>query len=244
MRFWQAIAYVHRESWAFLFACPLLALIPVAAELAQHAAEMHIGMYRSIEAAQAAESHPLRLGFGLIKTLALSLAGYWVVRFVAGGRDAQAARRFEPRAVRLFAVVFALQALLNILALFVFTGGPVAIGFMVFGFVFGILAARFAVAAPLGTWISPLASIRQMARHLPWSLAFAIVSMLPLMTVHYALGIGAIPAPYWAGWPMLVADALVVGWLAALLAASSWVIAARAGPLIGDVRAAPDPAGT
>lgn len=230
MTLWQGFKFAHRESWAFLFACPLLALVPVVVEFAQHVAEMHIGMYAGIEAMQALESDPLRMGFGYLKTLALALPGYWVIRYLAGGRDAQAARTVEPRAVKLFAIVFALQALFGALALFVFNSDPVAGGFMVFGYVFSVLIVRFLVAAPLGTWISPLASARQMLRHLPWGLAFSIIATLPLMAGHYALGIGALFAPDWAKWPMLVADSFLVGWLAALLIAASWVIATRAGP--------------
>lgn len=231
MTFWQGLKYVHRESRAFLLACPLLALVPVLAELAQHVAEMHIGMYDSLAAMQALEHDPLRIGSGYLKTLALGLPGYWVIRYLAGDRDAAAARTAEPRAVRLFLVVFALMALFAALSLFVFTSGPVAIGFMVFGLLFGVLITRFLVAAPLGVWISPLASIRAMARHLPWALAFTLVAQLPLMAAHYGLSIAALFAPGWAKWPLLVADALLVGWLAALLMAINWVVATRPGPV-------------
>lgn len=233
MTFAKAFGFVHRESLAFMFACPLLALVPILAEFAQHFVEMRIGMYDRPAGAAAAESHPLRMSFGLVKVLALTFAGYWVVRFLAGGRDAEAARTWEPRAVWLFSIVLALQMLLTVLGLFVFPANDaIGIGFMIFGFILGPLIARFTVAAPLGIWISPLRSIRHTAPHIVFAVGFSLLAMLPLMIVHYALGIGAI---FVAGsalkWAMLIADSLLVGWLAALLIAIAYVVALRPGPL-------------
>lgn len=230
MTFLQGIAFVYRQSWVFLIACPLIALIPILAELAQHVVEMQAGMYDGLAAAEAAEADPDRMAFGFVKTLALGLVGYWATRFYASRGDAAYARRIERRAAALFAVVFALQALLSALGLFVFTG-VVAAGFFVFSLIFTPLLARFAAAAPLGAWISPFASIRQMAPQLPWAIAFNIVAILPLMAVHYALGIGAIFVPGEAvKWAMLIVDSLVVGWLATAMAAITWVIAVRRDP--------------
>jgi len=230
MTFLQGIAFVYRRSWAFLLACPLIALIPILAEFVQHVVEMQAGMYSGPEGASAAENDPARMAFGFVKTLALSLIGYWATRFYASDGNRAATRRIEPRALGLFAIVFALQALLSALGLFVFEG-VMAIGFFVFGLVFTPLLARFVVAAPLGVWIGPTASIRQLFPQLPWAIAFNLVAWLPLMIVHYALGIGAVFVPGEAiKWAMLILDSLVVGWLAAALVAITWVIAARKDP--------------
>lgn len=230
MTFFQGIAFVYRQSWAFLLACPLIALIPILAEFAQHVVEMQAGMYTGPEGASAAEDDPARMAFGFAKTLALALIGYWATRFYASRGDRAATRRIERRAVGLFAIVFALQALLSALGLFVFEG-VMAIGFFVFGLVFTPLLARFVAAAPLGVWIGPAASIRQLFPQLPWAIAFNVVAWLPLMIVHYALGIGAVFVPgETAKWVMLIVDALVVGWLAALLVAITWVVATRKDP--------------
>lgn len=232
MNFWQGIKYVHRESWAFLLACPLIALIPIAVEFIQHYVEMQAGMYAGSEGAKAAENDTGRMIAGYAKTLAISLIGYSVIRFLAGNRDAAAARTLEPKAAQLFAVIFALQAGLSYLGLFVFegmsTGGIIL---AVLGFIVTPLFARFIAAAPLGIYISPQESAAQMWRQIPWAIAFSIIASLPLMIVHYALGIGAIFVPGEAiKWTMLAVDSLVVGWLAALLAASSWVVATRKDP--------------
>jgi hypothetical protein len=230
MTFWQGFSFVYRQSWAFLLACPLIALIPIAAELAQHYVEMYLGMYAGPEGAQAAENHPDRMTLGFVKTLALGLIGYWATRFYASGGDGAFAHRLERRALALFALVFALQAALSALGLFAFSGA-VAVGFFVFTLVFMPLLSRFIAAAPLGAWIGPPASIRQMAPQLPWAIAFNVIAILPLMVLHYALGIGAVFVPGDAAkWALLVLDSLVVGWLAAALVAVTWVMAVRKDP--------------
>ncbi|WP_128891703.1 hypothetical protein [Erythrobacter sp. HKB08] len=232
MNFWQGFKYVHRESWAFLLACPLIALIPIAVEFVQHYVEMQAGMYTGTEGMRAAESDPGRMIAGYAKTLAISLIGYSVIRFLAGNRDAAAARTLEPRAVKLFAVIFVLQAGFSYLGLFVFEGMSTgALVLAVAGFIATPLLARFIAAAPLGIFISPQESAAQMWRQIPWAIAFSIIASLPLMIVHYALGVGAVFVPGEAiKWAMLAVDSLVVGWLAALVAASSWVVATRKDP--------------
>ena len=226
MTFGQGFMFAHRRSWSFLLAFPIIAAIPILAEFAQHVIEMQAGMYTGPDGMRAAELDPARIAFGFAKALALALISYWAIRFYASG-DPAWARRLDPRAVRLFALVFALQALLTALGLFAFTG-PIAIGFFVFTLVFTPLLARFVAAAPLGEWISPRASIRQMAPQWPWAFAFNILAVLPLMALHYGLSFGAVFVPgEGAKWALLTIDALVVGWLAALMAGVTWVMAAR-----------------
>ena len=239
MTFWYGFKFAYRESFAFFIACPLLALIPALAEFAQHVGEMHIGMYDGIEAAQAAENHPLRMGLGVVKTLVLQTSIFWTIRFYHGGRDVEAAHRFPARAMKLFAIVLGLQMLLVMFGLFVFIpDNPIGIGFMVFGYIIGPLLARFAAGAPLGIWISPLKSIRQLLPHILFAVGFSIVAMLPLMIVHYALGFGAMLAePDSIKWVMHVVDSLVVAWLAAVLTAILYVVALRPGPLEDAARA-------
>ena len=120
------------------------------------------------------------------------------------------------------------------LGLYVWTGGPIAIGFFVFGLIFMPLIVRFVVAAPLGMLISPLQSIRVMARDAVFAILFPLAAMLPLMAVHYALGIGAI---FVAGdatkWVMLGLDSVVTAWLALVMICAQYVIATRPAPLPG-----------
>ncbi len=233
MTFWGGLKYSYRESWAFILACPLLFLVPVLAEFAQHIAEMQIGMYDSPAAAQALENDPLRMALGFIKTLALALPGYWVTRYLAGGRDVAAARTIDPVAIRLFAWVFAFNAILVALQLFVLprtaTAQLASIGVSL---VLIPLLVRWIMASPLGIAITPMRSIREMLPQLPWAILFSLAVALPLMIPHYALGAAAIFGPGLAlKWAILLFDSLLVGWLAAALIAGNWVIATRKMPI-------------
>ncbi|QQN73058.1 hypothetical protein [Croceicoccus sp. YJ47] len=235
MRFIEGFRFAHRESLAFVAACPLLALIPVAAEMVQHAAEMQGGLYDSMARFRTMEDDALPVGLAFLKVFALNLSTYWVIRFVSGGRDARAARTLEPRAICLFAAVLSLQMLLAALGLFVFTADtPVGTGFFVFSLIFAPLASRFVAGAPLGIWIAPVASIRTMLPHFVFAVGFSMLAILPLLGVHYALGIGAaLIAGSFGKWALLIADALIVGWLTPVLAAVVYVVAIRPGPLDG-----------
>lgn len=229
MTFWQAWKTTYGGGTAFLFACPLLALFPVAFELLQHGIEVHIGMYDSIAAAKAVEHHPLRMGFGMLKVVALIVPIYWVTRFLPA-RDARFARTADPHALRLFAGLLAFEVALAAFQLFALPQSvPVLlIGFLA-GQVIGSLIAAWGVAAPLGNaTVGPRASIEIMARHVPWTFAFGIVVMLPLMIPHYALGAAALLAPKALLWPILIVDSLLVGWLTSVLVAGGYYAAMRA----------------
>jgi len=238
--FLQALVAAHRDSFLFLLACPLLAAVPVVVELIQHVAEHRLGMYDTLAAAKAADAHPIRMAFGFAKVLSLSIAGYWVTRWLAW-RDPAVAGRWDRRAVALFAGVMAYQAALSAVQLFVLPRSAAALagGFAV-GAVLGPLLVAWSAAAALGSpAIGPVASMRLMAPRFGWTLPYMLVVLLPLMVVHYALGAAAILGPKPLLWPVLVADALVVGWLAALMVASGWFAACRAAGLAGVALAPP-----
>ncbi|MGP7796245.1 hypothetical protein [Sphingomonas sp. CLY1604] len=229
MTFLHAYRDAYRGSIAFLVACPLLALIPVAFELLQHVAEVRIGMYDSIAAAKATEHHPVRMAFGMAKVLSLILPGYWVTRFLAFGDRRRAAAADKP-AVLLFAGVIGFHLVVAAVQLFVL---PRSIGVTLAAFavgqVIGCLLPAWSVAAALGNpRIGPLTSSRIMARQLPWTFAFLLLTILPLMVPHYALGAAALLVGRAWLWPVLVADALLVGLLSAVMIAGSYVAALRA----------------
>ena len=223
---------VHTSSLAFAAALPLVAAVPLVAEFIQHVVEMRIGMYASPDAAEATADNAQRLYFGFAKVIALSLPAYFFFRWLHSGGGRDFATRIESPAAGLFALVLALQALFAWLSLFVWTDGPMGIGFFVFGLIFMPLVVRFVVAAPLGVFISPLQSIRTMAPHALFAILFPIIAMLPLMIVHYALGIGAIFVENEAlKWAMLGLDSFVTAWLALVMIAAQYVIATRPAPI-------------
>ena len=63
--------------------------------------------------------------------------------------------------------------------------------------------------------------------------ALTLLVVLPLMVVHYALGLGAIGRPAALVWPMLALDALEVSFLGAAMIACQFVIARRAAARAG-----------
>lgn len=230
--------FVHRRSLAFAAALPLVAAIPMVAEFIQHVIELRIGMYDSIDGAVLAERHPDRLLSGFAKTIALGLPAYFLIRWLHSAGNSRFAATFEKPAAALFALVIALQALLNWLGLFVWTEGPMAIGFFVFYLLFMPLVVRFVVAAPLGRFVSPAQSIRSMLPHAFYAILFSLAAMLPLMALHYALGIGAIFAgSETVKWAMLAFDSIVTAWLALVVTTSQYVIAIRPGPVAETVHA-------
>lgn len=234
MTFAKAFADTYRGSIAFLIACPLLALVPVAFEMVQHVVEVHIGMYDGIAAAKATEHHPLRLAFGMMKVLSLIVPGYWITRFLAW-RDPRAAARVDTRAAVLYAGVVAFHAALSALQLFVL---PSTVGVRLAGFAIGQvisgLVPAWTVAAALGNpAIGPVASARLMLRQLPFTVALMLATILPLMIPHYVLGAAAIFAGRALLWPVLLADALLVGWLCAVMLAAGYVAATRAAAAAG-----------
>lgn len=232
--FWRAQRDVYAGSLAFIRALPVLALVPVVFELLQHAVEAHLGMYDSMAAALAQEGSPSRIAFGLLKVASLTVPTWWVVRFLAT-RDPHFATRSDALALWRFGVFVVVQLLLAALQLVVLPrdgAGAVVVFFA--SLVVGALLAAWAVGASLGNArMGPIESIRLMARRLPWSLAFVLVAMLPLMLVHYALAFAALVAGKALLWPLLVADALVVGLLCPVLIAGSFHPAMRAARLAG-----------
>lgn len=230
MTFWQALKATYSGGTRFLLACPLLAAVPMVFELAQHIAEVAVGMYDSLAAAKAVENHPLRLGLGIAKMAALLLTNYWIVRWMATGSPRFAAR-LDPLAVRLFGAAFGFIMLLSIAQLFLLPTDNTAIfaaGF-VGGQILGVLIAAWVAGAALGNRaIGPMASVRLMAPVLPFTFALFTAAMLPLMIPHYALAALAILGPKALLWPSLIVDTVLVGWLSAIMAASGYVGAARA----------------
>lgn len=233
------IREAYRRSAGFVRAAPWVVLAIVTVELAQHAAEISLGMYDSMAQAKAMEFAPLRMAIGHGKVIALALLGYVVARFMGFSDDAVVATRLEPRAVRLFGGVLAFGALWVVIGL---DGRPLlmalgidgriagmAVGVVsVAGFVLQVMLAPWKIAAPLGN--SAIGFFRSIAlswRHLLWGLVFVLVTALPAMALHYGLFLGAIGLGRPLAWLLASVDALVVGYLGVLLIAVEFILARR-----------------
>lgn len=235
----KPITEAYRTSWRFTRTFPVLIAVPIVIEMIQHVIEIRHGMYVDRAGALAAESDPLRLGWGMVKTLALTLVTYWMARFMAG-LDRSRVAALEPLPVRLFAVVLLFQAVATALSLW---GGnllrafgvpdaammPFGIAYMVALLFLGVLLEPWKVAAALGNrdidWSRSLAMV---APILPWSLGFTLAMLLPLMVLHYGAAILAVEAAPATVWALMIGDSLLVGYLAAILAATSVLVARRA----------------
>jgi hypothetical protein len=249
MTFWQALKDSYRGSLAFLIACPLLAMVPVAFEILQHVVEVRLGMYDSVEAAQALDGNSVRLAFGFLKTIALTVPYYWVTRWLAT-RDSRYAARFEPAALRPFSGFLLVMVALVAIQLFALprTGTATAIAFFA-GEIIVVLLAAWGIASALGnSRIGPAKSAVIMTPQLLWTFALFVLGMLPLMVPHYAFAALAILGPKSLVWPVLIVDSLLVGWLTALLVAIAYFAVKRAtdaaGVQLAGTGAATAPAGS
>lgn len=253
---WRDVRDIYGSAWAFALACPLLFLIPVVVEFAQHIVEIRIGLYDSIEGAKAAEHHGSRTIFGFWKTLAISLPTYWLYRYVVSGRDAAYARTLEPRAVMLWLAIFLPVVVgMNGLSLF----GPSLPG--LFGLegraattlkvasgllqtAIGICLTAWFVAWSQGNAaIGPRESFRIMRGFFWRTVALVLAGTIPLMVLHYG-SLVAIGQPEALVWAIMAFDSVVVGFLALTMFGANAVAAKRAAEANGvSLMGSPAPAG-
>ncbi|MBW6522316.1 hypothetical protein KZ810_02290 [Sphingomonas sp. RHCKR47] len=234
---WPTIKQMYGGAVRFARAAPLLFLVPVLVEFAQHIAEIQSGLYVSRDAARAVANDPTRMAFGFAKTLALLLPGYWFTRYLAFGGDLRRTLAFDARALGLFAVQFAIAGSVQYAMLF----GPslgtllgldgraasfVTAGLAVAQSVLGIYLTAWFVAWPIGNAsLGPLPSCAVMAGSFWRAVGYLLAGVIPLMALHYAFGLGAIGRPAALVWAMLALDAITVGFLALTMTASKYVAA-------------------
>ncbi|MFC4290956.1 hypothetical protein ACFOWX_00820 [Sphingorhabdus arenilitoris] len=234
MTIWQAICRSYQQAAAFMRAHPWLLLVPISAEMAQHAAEMYIGMYDSTDMAIQVENHPLRMGIGMIKILAISFPVYWVARFISAKVADDRVTKFEQPAARLFGIYLLVMTAISAAQLFLLSSSASAAIFsMVLGMIFTSLLIGWAVAAPLGhAEMGPVQSTQLMWRHIPATIVITFIAIMPLMIPHYLLAAAAIHADaHMLKWGILIIDSLLVGWLSILISSSFFFAAARAARL-------------
>jgi hypothetical protein len=239
----------YAGSWRFMLACPILFALPVAVEGLQHAAEYGLGMYAGMAEAQAVETHPLRMGLGYLKASVLALSAYWIIRYLALG--ASQAARLDPKAIRLFAPVMLWHLAWG--ALLLWGGGLLTAagieGSAAFRIGLSVFLGNFVLETALSAWKSGAAlgnermtfahSLRIVGRHLPWSLAFFLAAVMPVMVVHYAFAFFAIGGGGLVI-PLLVVDSLLVGYLGTLIVAASFIVARRTAARAGETLAPGD----
>lgn len=224
---------IYRDAGTFALAFPLLFLIPVVVEMAQHVVELQAGMYVDEAGAIVAEADPLRLQFGFVKTLALLLPSYWFARFVVLA-DRDRASRVEWPAFGLWLVVFGFEAVQMWWGLFGpaltdlaglegqaanYANGALMIGSVVLS----LYLTAWTIAWALGNRsIGPVRSLAIMHQGIWHAAGLMLSGMLPLMVVHHGLAVLAVLVlPAHLDWAAMMVDSVVVGFLALTIVGAS-----------------------
>lgn len=229
----ETVVRIYQRALALTHNWPWLILVPVLAELAQHVAEVKLGMY---SIGMSPNGRAIRLGLGIVKILAIfsALIIAWRLWQFDGDRN----RALTPSGklfkgigafllVQLFGNLTALGVSRGLIAL---ADEPVRSTQIVLTLI--PLGAWLLVSIALFPWYVASAvedqsmtlgrSLRASRGQLFETLRLLFCGALPLMSVHYGLGYGAIyGAPVW---PLMIIDALVVGLLTATVAATYYTI--------------------
>jgi hypothetical protein len=237
---WTMIKEAYGRSAWIALSLPLLIALPTIAEMAQHAIEYRLGIFDSVESMQRMAADPGRMAYGMVKVLTLFLLLYWVSRAMAFGRGGGRRVLGDGRSAFLFLWVVLLSLLLVGVGLF----GDDLLGSFVdepktrFRIMLLLFAAGSTLHIYLMVWMvgaalgnGPLnipASFRIMKGNFWWSAVFFLIAQLPLMAAHFGLNFAAVGRPAPVMWALLALDALLVGFLGIVLAASQYLIARRA----------------
>lgn len=214
----------------FALAFPLIFLLPVVVEFIQHVIEWRIGMFDSLEQADALANDPLRMGFGYVKSGALLIVGLWIARYIHSGGDRRKTTAISGGSVAAFILVIAISLGLDYgqRALGPWTSvealgqvGSIAagLGLFVLGSILIILLAGWRVGVPLQDHrMGPFDSIWRGLTVLPESLTIYYAVFLPLLVVHTALNVAmAFVGPGATLWVLFGIDSLLVGYIAVAL---------------------------
>lgn len=226
-RFFADLLGAHADGVRAIGGLPLLFVLLIGWEFAQHVVEVRIGFFDSVEAGRAAANDPARMALGWVKMISVYVGGFFVIRFLVARRgDAAldplpaAARRYAPYllySLVLFALVFYARSIVPPNGVFAFrtTLGLAQVA------VEPLLMPWIVAAATDGSVRGPLASARLTGRWYPWALALFFVGRIPVNAAHQLLNRFAVGQPDHVLWPMLVLDAIVVGLVIAVVPAVS-----------------------
>jgi hypothetical protein len=237
----EAVARSYRRVPGVARALPAVALLPFLGELAQHAAEVHLGLFAS---GGALDPHGVRvrLLFGALKVVLLLVALVLAIRWWRFEGDAGRAVRPTAQMAKGLGIALAVllggEGILGGIGYLIYRVLPVADG-----------AGRLvAFAVPLAAWAVILAlilpwivglvaedrtmtlrrSLRGTKGHVGSTIAIYLAGFLPAMAVHYLLNEAAMRRDAPALWALLVLDAAVVALLALALASTYYTVYRRA----------------
>jgi hypothetical protein len=227
-----AIVSTYRLGGRMWLAAPAILAIAVVPEMAQHAAEIHVGMFDSRAGAIAAEHDPLRWTFAYPKIAGFVIAILATARFLSLG-SVRRALLIGPGNLARLALAIALTLLVELPADWLKERSAS-------GLVDGLATAALIVAQAgllvyvVGALIDDRTNSlrRSFTERWPTALLLTLLAALafvPAQALHmynHMLAIGQHPAIVWA---LMVFDSLVVGLIAALVGAALHV-SYRAGP--------------
>lgn len=222
----QAIFTTYSLGARAMLLAPAIALFAILPEMAQHVAEISLGMFNSTDAFRAHAVDPLRMGFGYVKIAGVALSILATARFFAFG---------AVRAALLVRPAVLARILLGIAMLIVAAlpfewmrsqGLPTAVDV-------ALMLTSSVLQAPLMVYVlAILIEDRSMTLRLAFTeywptailmmlllgAAFLPAQVLHMMNHHWAIG-----SPDAAVWALMLFDSLVVGFLAVLIGAGLFV---------------------
>ncbi|CAN5452770.1 hypothetical protein BH10PSE14_BH10PSE14_30450 [soil metagenome] len=238
-------AGAFRDSWGAARALPILLVLMIGIEAAQHVVELQLGFFSADAAVRKAASlQPLRMAFGWPKMLILYAVGFVATRWFVM-RDARAALRPSGMALRRYLWVVSFQLIPAVGTIYAgpivawLGRGPEAVATL--RAVCGLgqlllepLLLLWFVNAAIGTHgYGPIASARTVRWRYPWALLLIFVTRMPVSLLHNGFNHWAAGRPLALQGMMLALDALVVGVLALIVPA----IQVRIARYIADRRA-------
>lgn len=212
--------WVVRDGLRIWRLAPLIPLLVVVPEAAQHVAEIKLGMFEGIERARAVADSPARWLWGYLKIAGLVLAVLATVRFWGAQRQGQ--RWWDPRGIAwrqvgLGVLLFAISSLPGLLlepAIGTERAGWVDIVLSIATLpLFALLAAGLSGDRGLTLrgaftrgWLSALRIV-----------VFVVLAFAPLAWLHMRNHRWAMGAPDWQVWALMGFDSLVVGLMATMV---------------------------
>lgn len=227
-----AIVSTFRHGGAMFIMAPFIVAIAVVPELAQHIAEIHLGMFDSPAAFEELAGDSLRWTFGYAKVVGLVLAMLATARFLALGSVRRAILIRPMNLLRLlFALCLILVAELPFRWLREASASPLVDGGLTAGST--VLQAGLLVYV-VGALVEDGSNSLRSAFAERWPTAIlmtllASIAFLPAQALHKANHLGAMGQHPSLVWSLMTFDSLLVGLVATLVGAALYT-AYEAGP--------------
>jgi len=226
-----AVAELYRKGATLAIAAPAIVALALVPELAQHVAEIQLGMFLSHADFVAHQMDPLRMGFGVVKVLGMVLCMLAAARYWACDGSVKRTLLVPWRDLGRILLAIALNVAASLpteLVSRIELTPPLEAAILVIGWTFSLLLLAYLVGAVVGDRSMTVSrSLLHGWRLLPLLAILLPSAYLPAFGLHMGahwLAISAAPALVWA---VMLADAFIVGALASLVGSALYVAYAR-----------------